>query len=361
MRTLHLAAATALCVAGLAGAAPPPPSYAVTYLGKGAAVDVSDSGIVAGNGPTRDATALPWVWNKGVRTPLPLPPGMSRAAARAVNSGGIVVGHATDAASGTTRAVRWSPRNGRYDAELLPAPPGGQALVATDINDAGVIVGIAQIPGRHADVLGRRFVAQPKRAFRLRPGEAPEILEALGELPYTFLDFVRAPQINEAGTAYDGIRTLVLADGRVLRIPPVAIGSGTYEFNGFLNDAGNVGGQVGLTSSSMGSTVVGVRYSRGAGWSRYPRFAMPHGAFTALNARGDAAYYNGMYAPAPSIDYAGVGHYAPQALLQPADRHWTIRGGALLNDKGMVLTGGRSSRTGEAGIVLLAPVAAKAP
>ncbi len=360
MRSARLLLALTLLIAGVAHG-DPPPSYAVTYIGKGAAVDVSDSGIVAGNGPALNGAAQPWVWHKGVRTALPLPPGMRTASTRAVNSSGVAVGHAADPATGRTRAVKWSPRNGRYVVELLPAPQGSLALVATDINDAGTVVGIAQTPGKPATALNRQFVTQPKRAFRIKPGGAPEILEALGELPYTYVDLLRAPQINEAGTAYNGVRTLVLADGSAVRIPPVAIGSGTYEFNGFLNDVGDLGGHVGLTSNSLPGIVVGVRYTRSGRWARYPYFAMPHGAVTALNARGDAAYHNGTYAPAPSIDYAGIGHFAPQALLQPAHRHWTLRGGALLNDAGMVLAGGRSARSGESGIVLLTPVGGKAP
>jgi hypothetical protein len=350
---LLLATAMAASGAGL-------PRYSVTFLGAGAVADISEDGVVIGSAGAGQGPRA-WVWKQGARETLPLPAGMTLSEARAVNARGVIVGWVAASPQAATRAVKWLPREGVYVAELIEGPAGRPALLATGIDDAGTIVGVALAPPRTVSVLGKTRAMEAKRAFRSPPGGEAQFIEAFGEISYTWIQTVRAPQINARGAIYDGVRTILHADGRVERVPPVAIGSGTYEFNGFINDAGELAGHVGLTGSSMASTMVAVRHTAKGGWVRYPHFALPHGALTAFNARGDAAYFGGPYAPGPMVEHAGGGQRAPQDLLLPEHSAWELRGAALLNDRGWLVSGGRNAVTRQAGLVLLRPVSGRHP
>jgi len=108
-----------------------------TDLGPGAALDITDSGLVLGNAPG----SIPVLWRSGVRENLRALSGAKVAyghTASAINNKGVVVGYApATRAPYQDTAVVW--RNGK--ATDLGRYPGGTVSRAYGINDKGQIVG----------------------------------------------------------------------------------------------------------------------------------------------------------------------------------------------------------------------------
>lgn len=117
-----------------------------TDLGPGEAVDINDSGLIAGNCCPFVFTA--WVWQNGVRSDLPHLPGRpGDYIVSALNNHGDLVGSAPQPLAGTfgaTIAVLW--RAGQVVE--LGNFPGGDRSRALGVNDLGQIVGAGNVaPG----------------------------------------------------------------------------------------------------------------------------------------------------------------------------------------------------------------------
>ena len=112
-------------------------SGVATILGAGAALDITDSGLILGNAPG----PLPVLWRNGVMENLRALSGAKLAyghIAAAINNKGVVVGHAPSTkAPYMDTAVMW--RNGK--AIDLGRYPGGTVSRAYGINDKGQVVG----------------------------------------------------------------------------------------------------------------------------------------------------------------------------------------------------------------------------
>ena len=94
-------------------------------------------------------TCLPFLWNNGTMTPLPLLGG-NNGFATGVNNAGLAVGWAETAVHDPTckspqvlqfKALEWGP--GAADQRVLAPLPGDATSAATAINDAGEVVGIS--------------------------------------------------------------------------------------------------------------------------------------------------------------------------------------------------------------------------
>lgn len=94
-------------------------------------------------------TCLPFLWNNGSLTPLPLLGG-NNGFATGINNGGLAVGWAETAVHDPTcvapqvlqfEAVEWGPATGAK--RVLPPVSGDSTSAATAINDAGEVVGIS--------------------------------------------------------------------------------------------------------------------------------------------------------------------------------------------------------------------------
>ncbi len=100
------------------------PNIAINELGEVA-------GVIQSNG-----SPLPFTWQDGVMTPLPMLPGTKQVNVTGINDSGQVVGY-SDGADGNTYAVTWI--NGAISK--LPTSAGTTYSIATAINDSGQIVG----------------------------------------------------------------------------------------------------------------------------------------------------------------------------------------------------------------------------
>ncbi len=114
---------------------PPPPDM---FLGRARAMDISDSGIIAGDGGF-DA-GIAWRYEDGVYETFGAVGGMPIAYLGAVNEAGDVVGTAKDAQFGTEDEV-FLDVNGVGTLHLTPGDLGGRGV---DINNAGQICGYSQ-------------------------------------------------------------------------------------------------------------------------------------------------------------------------------------------------------------------------
>jgi probable HAF family extracellular repeat protein len=117
-----------------------------TDLGPGEAVDINNSGLIAGN--TNPEVLIAWVWQDGVRADLPAIAGRpGNYVASGLNNNGDVVGWGPQVLAGTlgvSTAVLW--RGGQVIE--LGNFPGGDRSRALGINDLGQIVGEGNVvPG----------------------------------------------------------------------------------------------------------------------------------------------------------------------------------------------------------------------
>jgi len=117
-----------------------------TDLGPGDAVDINNSGLIAGN--TNPEVFVAWVWQNGVRSDLPqLANRPGNYVASGLNNNGDVVGSGpltSPGTFGTTTAVLW--RGGQIIE--VGTFPGGDRSSALGINDLGQIVGSGNlVPG----------------------------------------------------------------------------------------------------------------------------------------------------------------------------------------------------------------------
>jgi hypothetical protein len=170
------------------------------------AYDISDAGIVAGEGWTGSAIRA-WTWTRDggfVLLDGLAPAELDRATPYAVNSNGVSVGMAFDGSA--WNATMWSPDGAITNLNDLVSAPGGFMLDrATAINDRGDIVGFGHFG----------------------PGWAPAVafyLEAIGEACaadfdgdgaltlFDFLAFQNAFDAGDAAADFDGDGSLTIFD-----------------------------------------------------------------------------------------------------------------------------------------------------
>ena len=110
--------------------------------------DINDAGMVVGAATLSNGAQVGYLWQNGVTTLLPTPPGKDRPVPLSVNSSGVIAGSAWDTVHYPgSRACVWNEGQVTFLDDLL-APDSGWALVdATDINEVGQIVGNGQLNG----------------------------------------------------------------------------------------------------------------------------------------------------------------------------------------------------------------------
>lgn len=125
----------------------------------------NDSGIVVGTGATTSfgSGRLPVVWQNGVVSQLPLPPGETLGDANDVNASGVAVGSA--GGGSLQRGVIYSGGNATV---ITQTTPGGSFFVtAFGINNAGRIVGQGIDPNNAARNVGIVYDIGDKAAFEV--------------------------------------------------------------------------------------------------------------------------------------------------------------------------------------------------
>lgn len=129
-------------------AAAPPAAYAADFVSTAATGSaMNDAGDVVGTSYTDPGcgwSCLPpletVVWRGGVRTVLPLLPGLTGITVRSINAQGWVAGFAGFPGT-TTHAVVWKPNGGTYDIIDLGTLPGTTISDVAGIDDLGRVVG----------------------------------------------------------------------------------------------------------------------------------------------------------------------------------------------------------------------------
>jgi len=116
---------------------PPPPDM---FLGRARAMDISDTGIIAGDGGSDSGIA--WRYQDGEYETFGLVGGMGIAYLGGVNDAGDVAGTAKDAQL-TTEDEIFLDMNGGPTMHLTPGDAGGRA---TDLNNVGQVCGYSQGP-----------------------------------------------------------------------------------------------------------------------------------------------------------------------------------------------------------------------
>lgn len=157
---------------------PPPPGF---FLGRSRAMDISDTGIVAGDGGFD--IGLAWRYENGTYTVTGGVQGMPGAYLGGINNAGDIAGTAKDGTIATPDFA-WVDFNG---GELLTIPlDGGRA---TDVNNIGQVTGSTQGPGT------------PFQAFRWDQESGIQFLGSLG------LAFSFANAINDSGQVVGSARS----------------------------------------------------------------------------------------------------------------------------------------------------------
>jgi probable HAF family extracellular repeat protein len=146
--TVALAAVLLLAVAWPCAAAVP--ATTPTDLGVLAGCDYSTaiainaSGQVVGESFTADySTDLPFIWQNGVMTALPLPSGSTGGIAVDINASGQVVGGCSMTVSSDYEACLWQLKGNRWTVTPLGVPSGYDGSGADTINGAGQVLAAA--------------------------------------------------------------------------------------------------------------------------------------------------------------------------------------------------------------------------
>lgn len=318
------------------GAAGPPPSYTLQFLGEGTVVAINSVNTVAG------MRANPTNWGKtplvsvggAAWTPLPLPAGATGGFPTALNDSGTMVGVA-DMASGR-RAIRWQPGAAGYVVEVLPLLPGELASYATGINNNG------QIVGARAGILGTPY------GFGWLYNDA----DGLVSLDAKYGWFATPSDINDPGVILSETQTFDLVTKTVTDVGLSGPASDNPIGGVAINNAGQILGNTTLRSSSLNIAKV-YRYTPGSGWL-YISGTSKYTLGTGFNNLGDVGWGE----LGAGIYFEAVGQYALGNLLDPATAAagWVINGsGCLINDHRVVVTSGKNSGTAQSGAVLLTP------
>ena len=192
----------------------------------------NDSGVVVGTGATTSfgSDRLPVIWQNGVVSQLPLPPGETLGDANSVNASNVPVG-SVDAGS-NQRGVIYS--NGSATIITQTTANGSFFLTAFGINDSGRIVGQGIDPGNAARNVGIVYDIGQNMAFEV--GALPELNGALA-FGVSNTGFVVGSSMLNQGP---GMPFIWSDNGGMVAIP---LASGTSEGSGrAVNSAGWVVG-----------------------------------------------------------------------------------------------------------------------
>jgi hypothetical protein len=324
-------------IASLLGFAPlalaqAPPTYAVHFLGNGAAAAaVNELGVTVG-----------WLSPGGVQRAaisaggqpmqlLPLPAGFVSSRALDVNDHGVVVGVVSPVTTSSLQphAATWRPTSSGYVVQVLGEPAGMQYSAATGINNLGDVVGSAGTTPWFYWVHGVHFTAG-----------GPVVLPGVDS----------AEDVNDRRKVLTRNQLFDLATGQLetLPLPP-------GNWNGFvpyaLNELDGCAGTMIGFSSTCGAFPM--RYRRSDGWTYVGGCANNTGA-NAINDLGDTLTWTNTYAAA--VNFEGIGSFGFSALIDPSQGVWSTGTGGDINNARQMVVGARDATGARNGAALLSPL-----
>jgi hypothetical protein len=308
----------------------PPASWSTVW-----AVAVNDAGLTVGNtylsGYKRGWIAGP---NQAMEI-LPLPPGATWSQANDVNTSGVVAGQVLFGSA--SQGIIWRPGVAEYEYFLLPSGPGGWTpFDATAVNDAGDVIG-------KYGILGGSFLWN----------------EATGITQITTSEFPKTPtDINEQRQILGGTYRMDL-DTFVLENLGNPTGTGyNYLFTELtkINDAGDCGGYANTATGSNWSKQA-VRYSDGPVWKAFNNTPLITANVHGLAASGDTVFHLDLFGQFVYVE--GHGSIALEDTLGQAYTNWDLTESfaPAISRSGLLACNGLNTTSGEAGIVLLTPLA----
>jgi len=322
------------------------PQYTPVFLGSFTPGRINASGDVVG-GVTVDAASRGLVARAGQAYQLlPLPTGMSSSIAVDITDQGRVVGAVAPGSSPefNGRAAIWTPDGtGGYTVAQLGALPGHSISRANAANDVGDVVGYSSDGTFRYPV----WFTAPSGVMDLSPTGVFDPVDINEERVLVDQSFTAKRLDLDTMVAQDlGVPSFDDTGQHFVATRAVAI-----------NGSGQVAAAA-ILATSTSCDREAARYTDGIGWQVFTGCG-PYNSAHDVNDLGDVVMAANLV---QYVRLEGVGTFTVQDRIQAEVGQWFIfsLSGSSINDSGQIVVSASNPTTGEAGALLLNPVATTA-
>ena len=324
------------------------PAFNVEDIGVGVPIDINGNNVILGQ-DSYAAPSLPWVYDGGVRTYLPLPDGVATAVASRISEAGVVVGQVT------SQPAIWRPGTGGYTLQILPLPDGATVGKAIDVNGSGAVILTYGTPATTST--GMTYIIY-KPYLLTQSGDLVDLTTIYTVSGATFPDLM---DLTENGRILTSSGEILEPDGTVTPTPAFPPRPpGGYSWVAFratrMNEAGAFIG-VATLSSSMGYAQV-VKFTPGSGWTVLGGLSSTVSGL-GISMAGDALIFANYVCPAAyGLAYAvngGSTYCFEDLVLDPSWSFQSYASKGVISPNGTIAALGYSYASGSYRLSLLRP------